>query len=318
MSKLSISITLSVVRMQHNGKLLARIPRPSFTNLFSLGLKSVPLIGFDSEPLFQVSHQSGMWSTFAATTSTDPEWLLLKPQGGDSDNAWDRAHEQLAKLRLSGHLAEGAAAYFEPDILRTQQGSPTTPVKASKGFLETWPPHQAVSPGWHLQPGFADFVTAHKTATGKGIRIAHLDTGYSPQHISTPRNIKPELGRNFYEDDHNTVDPGLSAWLDMPGHGTATIALLAGNRVNLEHNGQVYSGDFGGAPDADVVPVRISPSIVHFYTSAMARGLDYALAPNNDSLNRCDVITLSHGGLPSAVWADAVNRLYQARVVVDN
>jgi hypothetical protein len=58
------------------------------------------------------------------------------------------------------------------------------------------------------------------------------------------------------------------------GHGTATLAILSGNTVDLSHQGQQYSGDIGGAPDAEVVPVRIGPSVVHFYSSAMALGLE--------------------------------------------
>jgi Subtilase family len=46
----------------------------------------------------------------------------------------------------------------------------------------------------------------------------------------------------------------------------------------------------------------------------MAQGLDHALAPNG--YPPCDVVSLSHGGLPSSAWADAVNRLYDAGIVV--
>jgi subtilisin family serine protease len=46
----------------------------------------------------------------------------------------------------------------------------------------------------------------------------------------------------------------------------------------------------------------------------VAQGLDYALAPREGG--RCDVVSLSHGGLPSKAWAEAVNRLYEAGTVV--
>ena len=99
------------------------------------------------------------------------------------------------------------------------------------------------------------------------------------------------------------------------------MAILAGNTVDLIYQGVQYRGDFGGAPDAEVVPVRIGPSVVHFYSSAMAQGLDYVLGPsgdptNSNPANKCDVVTISHGGLPSESWADAVNNLYNAGVVI--
>jgi hypothetical protein len=53
----------------------------------------------------------------------------------------------------------------------------------------------------------------------------------------------------------------------------------------------------------------------------MAEGIDYALGPSGDpanpnTANKCDVVTISHGGLPSESWADAVNNLYDAGVVI--
>jgi hypothetical protein len=178
-----------------------------------------------------------------------------------------------------------------------------------------------VGPGWHLSAGFTGFEAVRGMATGNGVRIAHLDTGYWPPHVSTPRRVRRDLGYNFYENNTNTTDPGIGGPLRNPGHGTATMALLAGNTLDLVYQGKEFHGDFGGAPDAEVVPVRIGPSVVHFYSSAMALGLDYALGPSGDPArsnpaNKCDVVTISHGGLPSASWADAVNNLYEAGVVI--
>jgi hypothetical protein len=178
-----------------------------------------------------------------------------------------------------------------------------------------------VSPGWHLADGFTGFEKARAIATGNGVRIAHLDTGYWPPHDSTPRHIRRDLGYNFYENNTNTTDPGTGGILRNPGHGTATLAILSGNTVDLIYQGRQYTGDFGGAPDAEVVPVRIGPSVVHFFSSAMALGMDYALGPtgdpaNSNPANKCDVVTISHGGLPSESWADAVNNLYEAGVVI--
>jgi len=48
----------------------------------------------------------------------------------------------------------------------------------------------------------------------------------------------------------------------------------------------------------------------------MAQGIDYALAPRGNPANRCDVITLSHGGFPALSWAHAVNKVYEAGIVL--
>ena len=56
----------------------------------------------------------------------------------------------------------------------------------------------------------------------------------------------PDQGYNFYENNTNTVDPYLTGLLDMPGHGTATLALLAGTSIDIEYlAGPIYNGDIG-------------------------------------------------------------------------
>jgi len=214
-------------------------------------------------------------------------------------------------------------------MLNTRQVPPRPPEEAAAPVPTgpPWPssddldphydpkPSTIFSPAWHVEANFANFVGAWAYNTGAGIRIAHLDTGYTPGHMSTPRGLLPEQGYNFFEKNTNTVDPYITGPSDQPGHGTATLALLAGNAVDIEYlAGPIYNGDIGGAPDASVVPVRIGPSVIHLYTADVAQGLDYALAPRGGGM--CDVVSLSHGGLPSNAWAAAVNRLYDAGVVV--
>jgi subtilisin family serine protease len=48
----------------------------------------------------------------------------------------------------------------------------------------------------------------------------------------------------------------------------------------------------------------------------MAKGLYHALAPKGDYANRCDVVSISHGGLPTPSWADAVNMLYEHGITI--
>ncbi len=204
-------------------------------------------------------------------------------------------------------------------------------MEAESGLDKSWPPFvsddEGVSPGWHLESAFTGFSDVRSKATGRGIRIAHLDTGYTPGQCSVPRNLKPGWGYDFWDHKPGAVDPqDHSALFDNPGHGTATLALLAGGNVELAFGKHTFQGDIGGAPDAEVVPVRISPSVIHLCTSSLAEGLLYSLAPGapapgsslpgHDPANRCNVVSLSHGGLPSDAWAYAVNQLYDAGIVV--
>ncbi|MFL9910086.1 S8 family serine peptidase [Paraburkholderia sp. RL17-337-BIB-A] len=131
--------------------------------------------------------------------------------------------------------------------------------------------------------------------------------------------MRRDLGWNFVEGGKDTVDPGEGI---NAGHGTATLALLAGNKVTLcgtsaENRGKVYEGFIGGAPEAEIVPVRIAGvagSVIYLYGETMARGLTHALNPGDGK--PCDVVSLSHGGLPMKSWARAVNSLFEAGIVV--
>jgi subtilisin family serine protease len=141
------------------------------------------------------------------------------------------------------------------------------------------------------------------------VRIAHLDTGFDPNHPSRPMNLRVELGRNFVDgESSDATDPGRHSPGASPGHGTATLALLAGNRVQIPLTG--FDDLIGGAPFAEVVPVRIANSVIHFATSGMAAGIDYATDVG------AAVVTLSMGGIPARAWATAVNRAYESGVAI--
>ena len=134
---------------------------------------------------------------------------------------------------------------------------------------------------------------------GARLRIGILDTGFDPGHSTAPLHVATRLQRNFVERDrpHDATDPGVHFPGAQPGHGTGTIGLLAGNRVKPPLVPGGFDDFLGGAPFAEVVPIRIASSVIHFYTSAMAVGLDYAVDVG------CHVVSISMGGVPSLAWA---------------
>ena len=292
--------------IHYSGNLLVKVRQRPFAGLLA-GAQPLASQGYRLAPLFNAHHATAM---FSAMQPSD-HWLSATANAGRDLHPWDQAHRVARSAQYS--------IYVEPDLL--QETLPAPEATAPQGFDQNWPPAALVSPGWHLANGSTGFEQVRGTATGNGVRIAHLDTGYWPLHDSTPRHIRRDLGYNFYENNTNTTDPGTSGVLRNPGLGAATLAVLSGNTVDLIYQRMQYSGDIGGAPDAEVVPVRIGPSVVHFYSSAIAQGMDYALGPsgdpaNSNPANKCDVVTISHGGLPSESWADAVNHLYDAGVVI--
>ncbi len=98
--------------------------------------------------------------------------------------------------------------------------------------------------------------------TGSGQRVAILDTGIDLDHPDLRDNI--DAGRGT-----NCVDPGRSAD-DDNGHGTHVAGI-----VGAEADG---SGVVGVAPEAEVVPVKVSDSQGRASFSDIICGIDHVVA----------------------------------------
>jgi len=323
--------------VQSSGRMMVRVPRTQFQALMAAPMRFSAGAG-STRPLFANIHAANIVTQTAAAPAAQRDWLLhrLAP---DARNPWDVAHDMVRGKGPSGAQFSGPPdLYIEPDILIPSRVSPGPEAVMAELARGAAPPPPDVapylsgdklkkdytpkidpfSPAWHLGADYANFIGAWQTHKNRGqnIRIAHLDTGFTDSQYSKPRNLRPEQGWNISDDNAVLVDGRHTALWDMPGHGTATLALLAGSTVSIKYDagGEVYTGDLGGAPDAEIVPVLIGSSVIHLYTANVAQGLQYALSPNSGG--PCDVVSLSHGGLPSAAWATAVNALYEAGIVV--
>jgi hypothetical protein len=289
--------------LKGNSQFLIKVRATPARALFAAAGAPSPLRlppGQTAEPLFISRHLAGLVDMAAPTD----HWVLTRPAApAVTRTPWDDAH-QIARLN-------GYAHYVEPDLLHER-----TAAAADLAQRDIWPPHAAVPANWHKGAGFAGFDSVPQK--GERIWIAHLDTGYTPHHPSTPVHLHPELGKDFWDTSRTTAeDPYEAGLLDQPGHGTGTLGLLAGAPMDLSLPGFPLPGTaLGGAPQAEIAPVRVSPSVVHLYTSSMARGLDYALTLASTPGAGCDVVSISHGGLPTQAWADAVNALYEAGIVI--
>jgi subtilisin family serine protease len=261
-----------------------------------------------------------------------PDWFLHTPASDAQlgEHPWDAAHAVARQFKSAALAEEEAEPYVEPDLLHQHYVPMSYVVEGPVAPAGAWPAQKGLDPlyppggndnfilQWHLDR--ARFPAAWDISTGTEVRIAHLDTGYYPGHCSTPRNMLRKQGWNYVEDNVDTTDPGDHL---NPGHGTATLALLAGKEVDLQYTAagsstnHTYKGVIGGAPDAKIVPVRIGGvfgSVVQIYSSNMAKGLHHALGTSVRP--PCDVVSLSHGGLPTMAWVDEINRLYDAGIVV--
>ncbi|OAI54748.1 hypothetical protein AYO44_14265 [Planctomycetaceae bacterium SCGC AG-212-F19] len=261
-------------------------------------------------------------ATFSTNDSPSNAWLHTPVRRSTRLHPWDEAHAALADATVAGLESAAPIEFVEPDFVqvfpvRTDEraGLESTAVGEPcemRSMDADWPPAEAPF-AWHLGDEFSGLRSAREAvgeATSR-ILVGILDTGYDPNHVTRPRNLRLDLARNFTADGaaDDATDPASTAPFTNPGHGTATLALLAGDRIS-PRNFPHFNDFLGGAPKVDVVPIRIADSVVHFRTSAMAAGIEYAAQIG------CQVLSISMGGVPSAAWADAVNRAYEAGVAI--
>ena len=247
-----------------------------------------------------------------------PTWYLADLPDTVGPNPWDLAHARVAD-QLG--IDESAVLFAEPDLEQSfMDGS--DPATAGIPLAEASDPcafslqqdntHNKVNGpdvfAWHLRDEFTQLGSARSAVqfTDPRTRIAHIDTGYYPKHIARPEHIP--LEHSFVEGDPDPNKAQARASINLLpenlDHGTGTIGILAGGRVT-ETNDYL-----GGAPQAEIVPLRIADSVVLFNVSAFAQALQFAID------NRCDVVSISMGGLPSKAWSEAVNRAYEAGVCI--
>jgi len=238
-----------------------------------------------------------------------------------SQNPWDVCHSIVQQGFGLGPA--NAPVFAEPDFQQQWiSGSPIDQEIALTRSCEAEPQKTGPSgyPGdeknfWYQDDAHGQYakalasvpVPADRTAV---VRVAHLDTGYDPAHKTRPIGIEQTLERNFVDDNRpNDASDDTSGLFNNRGHGTGTLSILAGTPF-------APFTALGVAPFVNVVPVRVANRVELFYNSAIAKAFDYVheLCQKPDTM--VHVVTMSMGGLASRAWADAVNALYDAGVVL--
>ena len=205
---------------------------------------------------------------------------------------------------LAAKLSQETGWEVEPDVPSTAFGLepgtilPSQPIPESAGDSE----HRSCSApkawaldavrardAWRLVP-----VAPHGRNRGQGIRIGHIDTGYSDHPELERAALDLESDYDLIDGDDNARDPlrrAFFAVLDSPGHGTSTGSVIAGRE-----QGQIS----GVAPGATLVPFRAIKSVVQVLDGDVARAVNLARERN------CDIISMSLGGRGFIGLQDAI------------
>ncbi|RUU52639.1 peptidase S8, partial [Mesorhizobium sp. M2C.T.Ca.TU.009.01.2.1] len=220
--------------------------------------------GIEAEPILALPPGVGGAGP-AAAGDRGATWLRLATDAADTDNPWDHAHDLVA--RTPALAAAGAQVLaVEPDIAqqwdyRSGAGDRGMAASASPvcAFDDQDPQGgQAVVAGriaWNAAPDFSQFAAARNRVGAKqaNITIAHLDTGFDPNHETLPAGLLTAQQRNFVDDGtgpNNATDHAPAGTLTSNrGHGTGTLSLLAGNKLDGTSPHWPGFTDFvGGAP----------------------------------------------------------------------
>ncbi len=274
-------------------------------------------VTFTVTPLFKSIAPPKTPGAAAAAAAT---WQILTPPPGFAgENAWDVCHSLLQQG--FGVAGVPAPEFAEPDLEQqwitgsdAELGMAMSRSCDSVNSQRDEFPHITANPYWFRDPAHSQFDDAIAALGGpqvaSKVRIAHFDTGYDPDHHALPKRLRADIARNFVDGgDPNDATDRTSGLLANLGHGTGTLSILAGT-------GQPGQSLLGGAPFAEVVPVRVANRVVLFKNSAIAQAFDYVHSLSTTGANRVDVITMSMGGLASQAWAEAVNALYEQGVFI--
>ncbi len=229
-------------------------------------------------------------------------------------------------------IEQAIDVFIEPNFVNSVQFDLPSDTKGespdNNHFLSNWPSPKTPDPifNWQLGSDFSqlrDALEAVKKKYGSEdkipkIRIAHIDTGYYPEHPSTPKKVLKELGKSFIkgEKDNKGIeieDNMLLKFAEQDFHGMGTIGLLAGNKIeDTDITFGDYTGYVGAIPFAEIIPIRIGDKVALLggQRKAFYKAVKYAIK------QKCDVISMSMAGAPSRLMAKAVNKAYENGIVI--
>ncbi|NRA66176.1 MAG: S8 family serine peptidase [Pseudobacteriovorax sp.] len=162
--------------------------------------------------------------------------------------------------------------------------------------------------GWQM-------LEAKGKMPGEGVTIVLADTGISPHpellaHNNYPSPIRMDLALDTVDDD-NFPDHNFEAINLIPrhGHGTETASVI----VSPPGCPSTFKNlcVTGASPAAQLVPVRVSDSVVLSFGRRLAKGIDHAITIN------ADIIAIPMGGIgPMNQLRDAIRRANAAGIIV--
>ncbi len=197
------------------------------------------------------------------------------------------------QLAAVGHRDTDAmidAMATEPDVLIVESNG----VNRSPEARRNWPwtigtPTEYVA---QWAPQALRLSQAHATSTGKGVRVAVLDTGIDASHPVFAGRLLP--GYDFVDGDRDPSEVGSAATSSSFGHGTHVAGLVA-----------------LAAPGAKIMPLRVLDADGVGNAWVLGEALMHAIDPDGNPLtdDGAHVVNMSLGSYERTEILDTLSRL---------
>ncbi|MFD5951556.1 type VII secretion-associated serine protease mycosin [Streptomyces collinus] len=135
---------------------------------------------------------------------------------------------------------------------------------------------------WSLQRVLLDELWSR--STGKGMRVAVIDTGVDVTNPQLTEAVDVKSGRNFLpenlkDDDGNPIERGKeNGTTDTVGHGTKVAGIIAARPVK-------GTGFVGLAPDATIIPIQQNDAEGNGDVGTLTDAIRYAIQARADVIN---------------------------------
>ncbi|MFH8760289.1 type VII secretion-associated serine protease mycosin [Streptomyces atroolivaceus] len=173
----------------------------------------------------------------------------------------------------------------------------------------TFPSKKYAGRPWALQRVLMDELW--EQSTGKGVRVAVIDTGVDVKNPQLTKAVDTGSGRNYLDknlkdENGNKVERGNeNGTTDLVGHGTKVAGIIAAREAK-------GTGFTGLAPDATIIPIQQNDAEGHGTAETLAEAIRYAAGEGG-----ADVINISQDTANAVEPAPALKEAVDAALAQD-
>ncbi|MFC8231129.1 type VII secretion-associated serine protease mycosin [Streptomyces sp. NPDC057287] len=190
---------------------------------------------------------------------------------------------------------------------------PVLPAAAEDSTQCTFGPDSKMYTGrpWALQRVLMDELW--EQSTGKGVRVAVIDTGVDVKNKQLTKAVDTGSGRNFLpknlkDENGSKIERGKeNGTTDVVGHGTKVAGIIAAREAK-------GTGFTGLAPDATIIPIQQNDAEGHGTAETLALAIQHAVQADADVINISQ--DTANAVKPASVLKQAVDAALAKEVVI--